>query len=99
LSPILSPPYAPTKIADYCKDAIACTAGGVAIYLTSGFYNEEVADQMTTLVHELLHVTFNGASDDEVANKFHLSYDNNNPANTSSRAITDWLNKDCGRLR
>jgi hypothetical protein len=44
-------------------------------------------------------VTFNGASDDEVANKFHLSYDNNNPANTSSRAITDWLNKDCGRLR
>jgi hypothetical protein len=104
VDPVTGKPFAgdPTIQAYTPAGAVAVTAGGVAIYLNVSFYNEGPA----TLVHELFHLTYGGESDVDIAARFGLQY-TVTPAGipgiddktvAASRAISDWLRRDCGRL-
>jgi RHS repeat-associated protein len=92
--------YQPSPtLEEWCTDAIACDAGNTGILVTNLFYSENTTDQLTTLVHELLHYTVaaNGGtivqySDTGIADMFNLSYTD---PTSASQAITNWLNQDC----
>ena len=79
--------------------AYAETFGNQAILLNPFYYLESDSDKSVTLVHELLHHTFGGASDSAVDDRFGIHYAiGQNDAETQRNAglaLSDWLRKDC----
>jgi hypothetical protein len=108
VDPVTGKPYAgDPSVAAYAPpatSAIASTVGGTTILLSTSFYGENAADQAVTLVHELLHLTFGGESDADVAARFGIQYTVvpsglagvDDTAAAAGRAISNWLSHDCG---
>lgn len=107
VDPVTGIPYAgdPTLTAyfgDQTK-AIAETINN-SVLLGALFFDETPPDQNTTLVHEDLHTVFDGTtvggSDVDIANYFNLQFDRSLTGDAlrtaASRAITSWLQSDCG---
>lgn len=91
-------------LAAWCPPAqtIACTAGTSGILVTVNFYSESASDQLTTMVHELLHYSLAAQNSNDpskfsdVATASFLGIGNfGNDADAASRAITNWLNGGC----
>jgi RHS repeat-associated protein len=107
VDPVSGKPFAgDPSVQQYVNPAAtAATGGGAAIYLNQAFYAQTAADQSVTLVHELLHLTYGGESDVDIAARFGLAYQVT-PAGipgmddatvAAGRAISGWLQSDCGR--
>ncbi len=86
--------------------AYAVTYNGTTIILNTSYYQQTSGAQAITLIHELLHLTYGGESDVDIAARFGIQY-NVTPAGlpsidaktvAASRAISNWLANDCGRL-
>jgi hypothetical protein len=105
VDPVTGQPFAGDQtIQSYANSsvpALAVIAGGDDIYLLQAFYTQSPANQAVTLVHELLHLTFGGATDAQIASLYGLAV----PAGltgdalvtAASQAISGWLSKDCNK--